>query len=280
MFLAMTGIVRMPAACSARALVRLLLAVAVAAVAVGWACGQAEASERYRVRAGDTLTAIAIAHHMTVAKLARLNKLDPQQVLLIGSPLRISQPASGEHLAPYVVRPGDTLSGIASGRGIRVADIARINRLDPQALLLEGRRLLLPEGPGKQEIRASIRRWADHYRIPRALALALAWQESGHQAQVVSSAGAVGTMQVVPGTWRYVETVLLGRSVPHTPDGNVLVGLTYLRHLLNTFGNTQRALAAYLQGEYSVRTQGIYRSTRPYVASILAIASRMRGQPA
>jgi soluble lytic murein transglycosylase-like protein len=122
--------------------------------------------------------------------------------------------------------------------------------------------------------------WADQYRIPRALALALAWQESGHQADVVSEAGAAGVMQVTPQTWAYVESVLIGRPVPRTVDGNVRVGLAYLRHLLNLFGNTQRALAAYLQGDNSVRTQGIYRSTRRYIANILAIAGRITGQRA
>ena len=87
-------------------------------------------------------------------------------------------------------------------------------------------------------------------------------------------------MQVMPETWTYVESVLIGRPVPHTPDGNVRVGLAYLRHLLNMFGNTQRALASYLQGDSSVRTHGISRSTRRYVANILAIAGRVSDLPA
>jgi soluble lytic murein transglycosylase-like protein len=85
-------------------------------------------------------------------------------------------------------------------------------------------------------------------------------------------------MQVMPATWAYVEQVLIGRQIPHTPDGNVRVGIAYLRHLLNLFGNTQRALAAYLQGDESVRTDGINRSTRRYIANILAIAGRV-GDP-
>ena len=253
----------------------LLALTAAAAVAVGW-CDGAAASERYRVRPGDTLTAIAARHHTSVAILARLNKLDPGRILPAGATLRLPQPRAQERLTPYVVRLGDTLSDIASSHGLTIAQIARLNHLDPAGLLVEGRRLMLPAGPAKETIRASIRRWADHYRIARTLALALAWQESGHQANVVSNAGAVGVMQVMPGTWRYVEAVLIGRSVSHTPEGNVRIGLAYLRHLLNTFGNTQRALAAYLQGEYSVQTEGIYRSTRPYIASILAIAGRLR----
>jgi LysM repeat protein len=249
--------------------------VLVTVVAIGWACGAAAASGRYRVRAGDTLTAIALEHHTSVARLARLNSIDPNRLLPIGFELRLPQRPTGRSLEPYVVRAGDTLSQIAADRGIAVADVARINHLDSDGLLLEGQRLVLPAGASKKEIRASIQRWADYYRIPRALALALAWQESGHQAFVVSDAGATGVMQVMPKTWAYVEDVLIGKQVPHTADGNAHVGLAYLRHLLNMFGNTQRALAAYLQGDNSVRTHGIFPATRSYVANILAIAGRM-----
>jgi LysM repeat protein len=254
--------------------------VVAAVVIVGWACGSAAGGVHYRVQAGDTLTVIAARHHTTVSVLARLNKLDPERVLLVGFVLRLPQGRAARSFEPYVVRRNDTLSQIAADRGIGVAELARVNHLDPEGLLLEGQRLLLPGGPTRADIQASIRRWADRYRIPRALALALAWQESGHQADVVSRAGAIGVMQVMPETWTYVESVLIGRPVPHTADGNVRVGLAYLRHLLNMFGNTQRALASYLQGDSSVRTHGISRSTRRYVANILAIAGRVNDLPA
>jgi LysM repeat protein len=260
-------------------LVRLVAAVAAATV-LGWTSGPAAASVLYRVRAGDTLTAIAANHHTTVPVLARLNKIDPERFLPVGLVLRLPERRVKQSLAPYVVRHGDTLSQIASAHGITLAYIVRVNHLDPDALLLEGQRILLPRArPSRQAIQASISRWADHYRIPRSLALALAWQESGHQADVVSEAGAIGVMQVMPKTRAFVESVLIGRPIPDTADGNVRVGLAYLRHLLNLFGNTQRALAAYLQGDNSVRTQGIFRSTRRYIANILAIASRVGGPP-
>jgi LysM repeat protein len=257
-----------------------LVPVVAAATVLGWTSGPATASVLYRVRAGDTLTAIAAGHHTTVPVLARLNKLDPERFLPVGFVLRLPERPMRQSLAPYVVRHGDTLGQIASSHGITLAYILRVNHLEPDALLLEGQRILVPRArPSRQAIRASIRRWADHYRIPPSLALALAWQESGHQANVVSDAGAIGVMQVMPQTRAYVESVLIGRPVPDTADGNVRVGLAYLRHLLNLFGNTQRALAAYLQGDNSVRTQGILRSTRRYIANILAIAGRVDGLP-
>jgi soluble lytic murein transglycosylase-like protein len=256
-------------------LVRLLLALAAVIVAAGLA-ERASAGASYRVQPGDTLTAIAARHDTSIAVLARLNKLDPAQVLQAGVSLKLPQPRARRQLMSYVVRPGDTLSQIALDRGLTLREVARLNRLDPADVLPAGRRLLLPASPTKSTIRASLVRWADHHRIPRSLALALAWQESGHQPEVVSDAGAVGVMQVMPDTWTYVETILIGRPIRRTADGNVRVGLTYLRHLLNTFGNTQLALAAYYQGERSVRTEGIYGSTRPYIANILALEQRVR----
>src|SRR5207253_10344550 len=93
-----------------------------------------------------------------------------------------------------------------------------------------------------------------HYGVRPRLALALAWQESGHQPNLTSSAGALGVMQVLPVTWAYAETVLIGRPVPHTTDGGIRVGVAYLSHLIDAFdGNERLALAAYLQGERSVR---------------------------
>jgi soluble lytic murein transglycosylase-like protein len=242
--------------------------------------GPAAASVIYRVRPGDNLTAIAARHHTTVPVLARLNRLNPDRILPVGLALRLPDRPVAQLLTPYVVRRGDTLSQIAFARGVTLGSLVRVNHLDPDGLLLEGQQILIPRlRSGRRAIEASIRRWADHYRIPQSLALALAWQESGHQADVVSRAGAIGVMQVMPQTWAYVEVVLVGRPIPHTVDGNVRVGLAYFRHLLNLFGNTQRALAAYLQGANSVRTDGIYRSTRRYIANILAISSRMNDPP-
>ena len=64
-------------------------------------------------------------------------------------------------------------------------------------------------------------------------------------------------MQLLPSTWRYVETVLLGHTVPHDADGNVEAGVALLHHLLGAFGGNERlALAAWYQGERSVRRIG------------------------
>ena len=124
-------------------------------------------------------------------------------------------------------------------------------------------------------MRAHIDRWAAHYGIPVNLARALAWQESGFQTNITSSVGAWGPMQVIPETWTFVETVLLGRSVPRTGEGGVEVGMTLLSHLLKRFNGDQRlALGAWYQGEKAVRERGFYDETKIFVANVLALAGR------
>ena len=86
------------------------------------------------------------------------------------------------------------------------------------------------------------------------LVRALAWMESGYQPRVVSSAGARGVLQTLPTTRQFVEDVLAGHPIPHTLDGDIEVGVLYLRHLLQQFGGDERlALAGWYQGEDAVR---------------------------
>jgi soluble lytic murein transglycosylase-like protein len=99
--------------------------------------------------------------------------------------------------------------------------------------------------------------------------------ESGFQAHVRSPAGAWGVMQVTSGTWSYVEMFIVGRRVPRTVDGNVHVGVAYLHELMRQFGfHERKALAAYYQGVWSVRTHGVYAETRAFVADVVSLKYR------
>ena len=105
---------------------------------------------------------------------------------------------------------------------------------------------------------------------------ALAWMESGYQPNVVSHAGARGVLQTLPTTREFVEQVLLGRPVARTVDGDIEVGVVYLRHLLGQFnGDEHLALAAWYQGEAAVRKSGVFKVTKPFVENVLALKARM-----
>ncbi len=136
------------------------------------------------------------------------------------------------------------------------------------------RRVVVPaENPAT--VRATLDHWAGHYGLDPSLARALAWMESGYNPNVTSSVGAWGVMQILPTTWTYVESSLIGRPVPRTAEGNVHVGTALLHHLLKVFdGNETLALGAWYQGERAVRRNGLYPETKSFVANVLALKNR------
>lgn len=183
----------------------------------------------------------------------------------------------------YVVRPGDTLTAIAARHKTTVRALAAANDIETPNLVVLGATLRLPAAVAAapalslshSTVRGYVDKWALAYGVPVNLARALAWQESGFQVNVTSSVGAWGPMQVMPDTWTFVETVLLGRTVARTGEGGVEVGMALLRHLLRRFDGDQRlALAAWYQGERAVRERGVYRETKAFVANVLALSSR------
>jgi LysM repeat protein len=103
---------------------------------------------RYTVRAGDSLSAIAQHYHVSLVALAHANRLDWQQTLLIGVVLRLPTSGSGgsSWAGTYIVRPGDTLSGIALRYHVSLGQLAAANAFDPAKVLLIGTRLRLPTG--------------------------------------------------------------------------------------------------------------------------------------
>ena len=122
----------------------------------------------------------------------------------------------------------------------------------------------------RQLITAEARRQS----FPVALALAVAWQESGWQERVVSSAGAVGVMQLLPSTADWVSATMLGERVNlWDARSNVRAGVALLKHYLARYGNRPMALAAYYQGQAGTDRYGIYPISRGYIASILLLES-------
>jgi peptidoglycan hydrolase-like protein with peptidoglycan-binding domain len=196
--------------------------------------------------------------------------------------LRGSAPAAAvRRAAPrrptIVVRNGDTLTGIAARHGTTVGALARENRLNPAGTLFAGAVLRVPAAAAAapSSVRALVDGTARRYGVDPDLARALAWMESGYQTNLTSPVGAWGVMQIIPATWDFVETVLLGRDVPRTAAGNVEAGVVLLRHLLRRFaGNERLALAAWYQGERAVREHGVYRESKWFASSVLALRRR------
>jgi soluble lytic murein transglycosylase-like protein len=107
-----------------------------------------------------------------------------------------------------------------------------------------------------------------HYGLPVPLIGALIRAESNFNPLAVSPKGAMGLMQLMPGT-----ASDLGVRDPYNPRENVLAGCRYFRVLLNRFQSLPLALAAYNAGSQRVvnaghRVPGI-RETQEFVTSVL-----------
>lgn len=122
----------------------------------------------------------------------------------------------------------------------------------------------------KGDIQALINQAAQRHGLSPALLSAVAQAESGGNPSAISSAGAIGVMQLMPGT-----AVALGVN-PYNPEQNINGGAKYLRQQIDRFGNVPLALAAYNAGPAAVeKYNGIppYRETKSYVSRVIALAA-------
>lgn len=202
-------------------------------------------------------------------------------------------------VAGYTVEYGDTLSEIAARFDVSLSQLADANDLDDPDRLVAGTRLALPQadsgsteaGPGSDgaaadspapatrgEVGDLIERTARAHGWSPAFVKALAWQESGWNQERVSSAGAIGIMQVMPGTGQFISAHLAGRPLDlDDPADNVLAGVLFLDYLYDLVGgDAERTLAGYYQGLASTREHGRFPSTDRYIDNVLALRERFR----
>lgn len=96
-----------------------------------------------------------------------------------------------------------------------------------------------------------VTKYSAEYDVPESLIYAVILAESGFDADAKSGAGAVGLMQLMPDTLEWLSR-LLDEETPTgdilDPETNIKYGTYYLRHLIDRFGNTETALAAYNAG--------------------------------
>jgi N-acetylmuramoyl-L-alanine amidase len=257
-----------------------------AAAAVTVAAPAAHAGT-HRVRPGETLSAIAAKYDTSTSRLARVNRLTDPNLIFVGQKLRV--PGRGNAgPASYRVRSGDTLSSIASRFGTSVSKLARRNRIANPNLISIGQVLRVPRGGGggggrqapasasASSIGASLYNQAVSHGVSPSLVKAVAWQESGWQQDVVSSAGAIGVMQVMPGTARYINQSLGGHGLNvRKADENVHLGVMYLDHMLHIKPTVRKALASYYAGPGNVGRR-LDKGQRRYANNVLAHRDRFR----
>ncbi|MBL7661809.1 lytic transglycosylase domain-containing protein [bacterium] len=139
------------------------------------------------------------------------------------------------------------------------------------ALVLEARQTSMAVCPGSNrqmhpELRVAVRAAAAKYDLDQTLLLAVVATESACKTDAVSPKGARGAMQVMPATGAEVGTDELERTYD-----NVFAGASYLRKMLDQFGDEKLALAAYNCGPACVRrAKGIPKNkeTSEYVRKV------------
>ena len=120
-----------------------------------------------------------------------------------------------------------------------------------------------------QNLSTLIEAAARKYKVDPKLVAAVAEVESNGNQEAVSSAGAIGVMQLMPDT-----AASLGVD-PYNKQQNIEGGAKYLRQMLDTFGgDTKKAVAAYNAGPGAVKDYGgvpPYKETQNYVNKVLDI---------
>ena len=134
--------------------------------------------------------------------------------------------------------------------------------------------------PTFKMVRQHMREASSDHNIDFELLQALIAAESGFDASAVSPKGAIGLMQIMPGTARRYgvegdRKMALEKKLTD-PRINIKTGTRYLRDLINMFpGQLELAIAAYNAGEGAVQRAGNqipnYKETQAYVKTVLQL---------
>lgn len=123
---------------------------------------------------------------------------------------------------------------------------------------------------------AQVTEASQRFGIPKTWIMAVMRAESAGDLRAVSSAGAMGLMQVMPDTWAGLRIRHgLGHD-PFEPRDNILAGTAYLREMWDRYGNVAAMLAAYNAGparydEYRLADRQLPAETRAYVAALAPV---------
>ena len=133
-----------------------------------------------------------------------------------------------------------------------------------------------PTDTSRSEINDLIEKYAEKNGLDSDFVKAVIKQESGFNPQATSSCGAMGLMQLMPGTAQG-----LGVTNAYDAEQNIMGGTKYLKGLMDRFDNNKSlALAAYNAGPNAVKKYGgipPYMETQNYVKSVLSNYDKMKG---
>jgi N-acetylmuramoyl-L-alanine amidase len=258
-------------------------AVAGTATAILMSGGPASAGT-HTVRPGETLSAIAARYGTTADRLADANGIGNPNMIIAGARLRV--PGGSSSAGSHEVRSGETLSSIAARYGTTIERIVGANKLADPNMIVAGQTLRIPGGapavgitaapstPTPNDIETILETQAQAQGLDDSLVKAVAWQESNWRQEARSSTGAIGVMQVMPGTADFVNEVL-GKGDLNVRDAadNVELGVTYLDHVIDGQGDERKGLAAYYSGPGNVGSR-LEPYQKAYVDSVETLRDR------
>lgn len=181
------------------------------------------------------------------------------------------------HMSKILTKAGDKITkgqiigkvgstGDSTGNHVHYAVKNNGNWVNPDSFKIPGSSSGASSYSGKYS--SSINKYAKKYGVNPALVAAIIKNESGFNQSARSSAGAIGLMQLMPGTARG-----LGVNA-YSAEGNIAGGTKYISQLLKQFnGDTKKAVAAYNAGPGNVRKYGgtpPFKETQNYVKKVLA----------
>ena len=273
---------------------------------VGLMAGTPARATSVQVAPGQTLGGIAATYGTTVSALAAANGMVNPNLVLAGATLLIPSGPDAPTVATtqpttIVVAPGDSLSSIAVQYGTTVAALVQLNGITDPDYVEAGSQLIVDSStpatgtastasttsststggalpaqvlahPDRVQLQPVFHQWAGAFGVPVSLLEAMCWWESGWQADVVSSTGAVGICQLEPQTVSILRIRIGDPTLDATvPADNIEMSAALLHDLLvETGGSESLALASYYQGFASVTQSGMFASTAQYVQGILS----------
>ncbi len=247
----------------------------------------ASADTPHVIQPGETLSGIAAAYGVPLDALAAQNHIVNLNLIYAGESITLpgqAPPAGPPSSSSHTVQIGETLTSIAALQRTTIQQLIAANPdiVDPNRIFV-GQSLVVPgsttasapPAASSMTVQSLLVHYAQQYGLDPALVEALAWQESGWRQDVVSSVGAVGVMQIMPGTAGWLSTDVVGRPLDVTGNvaDNVQAGVAFLRFLIDRTGTVELGVAAYYQGPGSLQRDGMLAETQLYVSNVMAIRS-------